>query len=152
MREGRINNNEGGPKRDSVTLKSCWRVTSHIFVKEPEGSSEKILTNVKCTYAKNYYVFNISLSYEIFLRLLTIALTAKMVSHYLRSSKIVEIWFGFTPHSSWLNCAPVKNCPVLLCFSCIITKKYLLDSCAFRQFSFLFIHIAKDEFSTYFNV
>ena len=38
-----INNNEGKPKWDSMTLKSCERVTLYIFVKEPEGFSEKIL-------------------------------------------------------------------------------------------------------------
>ena len=36
---------------DSVTLKSRGR--NHIFfVKEPEGSSEKILKYIKCTYLK----------------------------------------------------------------------------------------------------
>ena len=39
-----INNYEGGPK---------WgRVTSHIFVKEPEGFSEKILKYVKGAYLR----------------------------------------------------------------------------------------------------
>ena len=42
-----MNNNEGGPKQDSVTLESRGRVTSQICVKEPEGSSEKILEYVK---------------------------------------------------------------------------------------------------------
>ena len=46
MGEGEINNNEGGPKWDSVTLESHGRVKSHIFVKKTEGSSEKILTYV----------------------------------------------------------------------------------------------------------
>ena len=35
-----------------VTLKSCGRVTSHIFVKEPEGSWEKIFKYVNCTYGR----------------------------------------------------------------------------------------------------
>ena len=47
-----VNNNEGGPKWVYVTLKSRRRVTSHIFVKEPEGSSEKILKYVNCTYGR----------------------------------------------------------------------------------------------------
>ena len=34
---------------NSVTLKSRGRVASHMFVKEPEGSSEKILKYVKRT-------------------------------------------------------------------------------------------------------
>ena len=32
------NINEGGPQQVSMTLESRGRVTSHIFVKEPEGS------------------------------------------------------------------------------------------------------------------
>ena len=47
-----INNNEGGLKRDFVTLESYGKVTSRIFVKESEGSSEKILKYVKCTYGR----------------------------------------------------------------------------------------------------
>ena len=50
--EGGINNNVGGPKWDSMTLKSHGRVTSHIFMKEPEGSSEKILKYTKCTHLR----------------------------------------------------------------------------------------------------
>ena len=50
--EGEINNIEGGPKRDYVTLEKNGRVISHIFVKEPEGSSGKILKYVKCTYGR----------------------------------------------------------------------------------------------------
>ena len=50
--KGGINNNEGGPKWDYVALKGHGRVTSHISVKEPEGSSEKILKYVKCTYGR----------------------------------------------------------------------------------------------------
>ena len=50
--EWRINNNERGPKRDYVALESRGRVTSHIFVKEPEGSSKKILKYVNCTYGR----------------------------------------------------------------------------------------------------
>ena len=41
-----------GKNRDYVTLKSRGRVTSHIFVKEPKGSSEKILKFVNCTYIR----------------------------------------------------------------------------------------------------
>ena len=37
---------------NSATLKSSGRVTLHIFVKEPEGSSEKILKYVKYTYIR----------------------------------------------------------------------------------------------------
>ena len=39
-------------KWDYVTLKSHGRVTSHIFVKEPEGSSEKKLKYANCTYGR----------------------------------------------------------------------------------------------------
>ena len=35
---------------ETVTLKSFGRVTSYIFMKEPIGSSEKILKYVNCTY------------------------------------------------------------------------------------------------------
>ena len=35
-----------------MTLKSRDRVTSHIFVKEQEGSSQKILKYVNCTYIR----------------------------------------------------------------------------------------------------
>ena len=46
--QGKSYNNWGKVGRvDSVTLKSHGRMTSHIFVKELEGSSEKILKYVK---------------------------------------------------------------------------------------------------------
>ena len=37
---------------DSLTLKSNGRVTSHMFVKEPAGSSEKIIKYVKYIYRR----------------------------------------------------------------------------------------------------
>ena len=39
-----------GEREDSVTLNSRGRVVSHIFVKEPEESLEKILKYVKYIY------------------------------------------------------------------------------------------------------
>ena len=56
MGEEGINNNEIGPKRDSVTLKSHGRVTSHIFVKEPEESFLKILSTI-IVRAGRVYIF-----------------------------------------------------------------------------------------------
>ena len=55
--QGKSNNGRGKGgliimKEDSVTLKSRRSVASHIFVKEPEGSSEKILKYVKCTHLR----------------------------------------------------------------------------------------------------
>ena len=47
-----INNNEGELKRDFATLESYGKVTSRIFVKESEGSSEKILKYANCTYGR----------------------------------------------------------------------------------------------------
>ena len=38
--------------RDSMTIENHGRVTSHIFVKEPEGSSEKILKYVNYRYGR----------------------------------------------------------------------------------------------------
>ena len=43
-------------KWDSVTLKSRGRVTSYIFVKESEGSSEKILKYAKCKYLSIFFL------------------------------------------------------------------------------------------------
>ena len=43
-------------KWDYITLKSCGRVTSDIFVKESEGSSEKILKYVECKYLSIFFL------------------------------------------------------------------------------------------------
>ena len=41
-----------GGRGDFMHVKTHGRVTSHIFVKEPEGSLEKILTYLNCTYVR----------------------------------------------------------------------------------------------------
>ena len=41
-----------GGRGDFMHVKTHGRVTSHIFVKEPEGSSEKILKYLNYTYVR----------------------------------------------------------------------------------------------------
>ena len=52
MGEGEIIDEEKEEFFDSVIIESRGRVTSHMFVKEPEGSLEKKLKYVNCSYGR----------------------------------------------------------------------------------------------------